>query len=130
MPLVTSQRALFFFTLNPSSRPVDASAGLEVSLSLDGIPSLVHGIVLCVVVRNRLPSPRLLVEHLNAQLKKYNGVAQDCFWKTQQEVHIKAGEGRDRFAPLKRAGRGFSIHIPSAELTTNCCRTLAPTPQF
>ncbi|XP_075882707.1 protein-glutamine gamma-glutamyltransferase 5-like isoform X2 [Nelusetta ayraudi] len=70
----------------------DASGGLEVSLTLDGVPSMVDSIAMCVVVRNGSTSPRLLVQHLNAQLKKFNGVAQDCFWETQQEVQIMPGE--------------------------------------
>lgn len=56
---------------------------------------MVDGIAMRVVVKNGSTSPRLLVEYLNAQLMKYNGVAQDCFWKTQQEVQIMAGEGGD-----------------------------------
>lgn len=96
-PQISSSHLLWYgvevWALLPPT--ADASPGLEVSLTLDGVPSLVDGIAVCVLVRNGSTSPRFLVEHLNAQLKKYNGVAQDCFWKTQQNVHIEAGGGED-----------------------------------
>lgn len=91
-----SQRFFFFMvSLSPSFPTANVTAGLAVSLILDGVPSLVDGIGVCVVVRNESTSPRLLVEHVNAQLKKYNSAVEDCFWKMQQKVQIEAGEGRE-----------------------------------
>lgn len=72
------------------------SPGLEVSLNLDGVPSVGDSIMMCVTITNQSSSPRVLMEHLDAQLKEYNSSPQESFWKTHNEVHIQPGEGRDQ----------------------------------
>lgn len=69
------------------------SPGLEVSLNLEGVPLVGDSIEICVVVTNRSRSRRILVEHLNAQLKEYNKNPQESFWKTHKGVHINPDEG-------------------------------------
>lgn len=76
--------------------PAGMSSGLEVSLNLDGVPSVGDSIMMCVTITNQLSSPRVLMEHLDAQLKKYNSSSQESFWRTHNEVHIQPGEGRDQ----------------------------------
>ncbi|XP_034733559.1 protein-glutamine gamma-glutamyltransferase 5-like [Etheostoma cragini] len=68
------------------------SPGLEVSLRIDGVLLVGESIVMCVTVKNQSSSPRVLMEHLNAQLKEYNSHPQDSFWKTHNKVHMKPGE--------------------------------------
>lgn len=82
--------------LTASVLSAEVPAGLEVSLNLEGVPSVGDSIKICVVVTNRSRSPRVLVEHVNAQLKEYNKNPQESFWKTQKRVHIKPDEGGDR----------------------------------
>lgn len=72
------------------------SPGLEVSLRIDGVPSVGKSIVMCVTVRNQSSRPRVLLEHLNAQLKEYNSNPQESFWKAHNEVHIQPDEGEER----------------------------------
>ncbi|XP_068454210.1 protein-glutamine gamma-glutamyltransferase 2-like [Clinocottus analis] len=73
------------------SAPGEKPPGLEVSLSVDGQPSLGENISVCVTVTNRRSSPRLLMEHLNAQLKDFDSNPQRSFWKAQKEVRIQPG---------------------------------------
>ncbi|XP_078110502.1 protein-glutamine gamma-glutamyltransferase 5-like isoform X2 [Sander vitreus] len=68
------------------------SPGLEVSLRIDGVPSVGKSIAMCVTVKNQSSRPRVLLEHLNAQLKEYNSNPQESFWNTSNEVHIQPGE--------------------------------------
>ncbi|KAF1390836.1 hypothetical protein PFLUV_G00062180 [Perca fluviatilis] len=81
----------------PQPRQVDyeargSSSGLDVSLRIDGVPSVGESIVMCVTVKNQSSSPRVLMEHLNAQLKEYNSNPQESFWRARNEVHIQPGE--------------------------------------
>ncbi|KAI4824164.1 hypothetical protein KUCAC02_012701 [Chaenocephalus aceratus] len=76
----------------PMSRDEEMPPGLEVSLSLKRVPTVGESIVLCVTVRNNSSSSRVLMEHVNAQLKEYNRNAQESFWKSHKEECIKAGE--------------------------------------
>ncbi|TNN52564.1 Protein-glutamine gamma-glutamyltransferase 2 [Liparis tanakae] len=66
--------------------------GLEVSLSIDGRPSVGGSISVRVTVTNQSSRPRLLMEHLDAQLKDFNSNPERSFWKAQQEVYILPGE--------------------------------------
>ncbi|KAM9351055.1 protein-glutamine gamma-glutamyltransferase 2-like [Symphorus nematophorus] len=68
------------------------SPGLEVSLHVDGLPSVGNSIIMYVTVTNQSSSPRILMENVNAQLKEYNSNPQESFWKTHQEVHIQSNE--------------------------------------
>ncbi|XP_059190223.1 protein-glutamine gamma-glutamyltransferase 5-like isoform X2 [Centropristis striata] len=68
------------------------SPSLEVSLSIDGVPSVGESISMSVTVTNQSSSPRVLMEHVNAQLKEYNKNPQESFWKTHKEVHMQPGE--------------------------------------
>ncbi|XP_060914093.1 protein-glutamine gamma-glutamyltransferase 5-like isoform X2 [Labrus mixtus] len=72
--------------------PEGLSQGLEVSLNIDGVPSVGNSIVMCVTLTNQSSSPRVVMEHLNAQVKEFNGSPQESFWKTHKKIHIKAGE--------------------------------------
>uniref|UniRef100_A0A671YJZ2 protein-glutamine gamma-glutamyltransferase n=1 Tax=Sparus aurata TaxID=8175 RepID=A0A671YJZ2_SPAAU len=67
----------------------EASSDLEVSLNVDGEPTVGENIAICVTVTNRSGGPRDLMVHLDAQLKEYNSSAQQSFWKEQKEVHIQ-----------------------------------------
>ncbi|XP_056279638.1 protein-glutamine gamma-glutamyltransferase 5-like [Pseudoliparis swirei] len=66
--------------------------GLEVSLSIGGRPSVGENISVRVTVTNQSSRPRLLMEHLDAQLKDFNSNPERSFWKAQQEVCIQPGE--------------------------------------
>jgi len=63
---------------------------------MDGVPSVGENITMCVTVTNQSSSPRILMEHLNAQVKEYNSNPQESFWKTHKEVRIQPGEGEER----------------------------------
>ncbi|XP_044207376.1 protein-glutamine gamma-glutamyltransferase 5-like [Thunnus albacares] len=68
------------------------SPSLEVSLTLDRVPLVGENINMCVMVINQSSSPRVLMEHLNAQLKEYNSSQVETFWKTHKQVHIQPHE--------------------------------------
>ncbi|GLD72752.1 protein-glutamine gamma-glutamyltransferase 2-like protein, partial [Lates japonicus] len=68
------------------------SPGLEVSLSINGVPTVGESIPMSVTVTNQSSNPRVLMEYLNAQLKEYNSGPQKSFWKTHREVHIQPHE--------------------------------------
>ncbi|XP_076597691.1 protein-glutamine gamma-glutamyltransferase 2-like [Chaetodon auriga] len=69
----------------------EMSPSLGVSLNIDEVPSVGDSIIICVTVTNQSSSPRVLMEHLNAQLKEYNSSPQETFWKRDKEVHIQPG---------------------------------------
>lgn len=77
-----------------TSFPAPMSPSLEVSLSLDKVPSLGDNIAVCVTVTNQSGSLRILQEHVDAQLKEYNRNPQQSFWRTHKEVHVQPGQGR------------------------------------
>ncbi|XP_044067999.1 protein-glutamine gamma-glutamyltransferase 5-like isoform X2 [Siniperca chuatsi] len=79
-------------TVRGTARTGGMSPSLKVTLAIDGVPSVGDSIVMCVTVTNQSSSPRVLMEHLNAQLKEYNSSPEKSFWKTHKEVHIKPGE--------------------------------------
>ena len=66
---------------------------MEVSLNIDGEPTVGENIAICVTVTNWWSGPRDLVVHLDAQLKEYGSGAQQSFWKEQKEVHIQPDDG-------------------------------------
>ncbi|CAJ1055298.1 protein-glutamine gamma-glutamyltransferase 2-like [Xyrichtys novacula] len=68
------------------------SQSLEVSLEIDGVPTVGDCIIVCVTISNHSNSSRVLIEHLNAQLKEFDSNPQDSFWKSRRKVHIRAGE--------------------------------------
>ncbi|XP_071331573.1 protein-glutamine gamma-glutamyltransferase E-like isoform X2 [Trachinotus anak] len=70
----------------------ESPPSLEVSLKIDGMPSVGESIPMCVTVTNQSSNPRVLMENLNAQIKEYNRNPQESFWKMQKEVHIKPHE--------------------------------------
>lgn len=70
------------------------SPSLEVSLNLDKVPSLGDSITVCVKLRNQSGSPRILREHVDAQLKEYHCNPQQSFWRAHKEVHVQPGQGR------------------------------------
>uniref|UniRef100_A0A4W6CMY1 protein-glutamine gamma-glutamyltransferase n=1 Tax=Lates calcarifer TaxID=8187 RepID=A0A4W6CMY1_LATCA len=74
------------------SSPEGMSPGLEVSLSINGVPTVGESISMSVTVTNQSSNPRVLMEYLNAQLKEYNSDPQKSFWKTHREVHIQPHE--------------------------------------
>lgn len=65
---------------------------LEVSLNLDGVLTMGESVNMCVSITNLSSSPRILMEHLDAQRKKYNSNPRESFWKKQYQVHIQPGE--------------------------------------
>lgn len=70
------------------------SPSLEVSLNLDKVPSLGDSITMCVTLTNQSGSPRILREHVDAQLKEYNCNPQQSFWRAHKEVHVQPGQGK------------------------------------
>ncbi|XP_042348149.1 protein-glutamine gamma-glutamyltransferase 5-like [Plectropomus leopardus] len=78
--------------LSPPGEEGGPSSSLDVSLKIEGMPSLGESIEVSVMVTNQSGSPRVLVEFLNAQLKDYNSNPQETFWKTHKEVRIQPGE--------------------------------------
>ncbi|XP_047458175.1 protein-glutamine gamma-glutamyltransferase 2-like isoform X2 [Mugil cephalus] len=72
--------------------PGQMSPSLEVTLTMDRVPSLGDSIHMCVTVTNRSNSPRVLMELVNAQLKEYNSTPQGSFWKVHKKVHIQPHE--------------------------------------
>ncbi|XP_061624140.1 protein-glutamine gamma-glutamyltransferase E-like [Phyllopteryx taeniolatus] len=77
-------------SLNVMSRlPNEDGSSLDVTLSVDGEPTLGKGIDLTVTVTNLSNSTRVLREHLNAQLKEFNSSPEKSFWKSHQEVPIQ-----------------------------------------
>ncbi|XP_040009880.1 protein-glutamine gamma-glutamyltransferase 2-like [Xiphias gladius] len=68
------------------------SPSLEVSLNIDGVPSVGSSIRMYVTVKNQSSNPRVLMEHLNAQMKEYNSGPKESFWKIHKEVHIQPHE--------------------------------------
>ncbi|XP_041654555.1 protein-glutamine gamma-glutamyltransferase 2-like [Cheilinus undulatus] len=83
-------RAMMSCSGGPSA-PEDSSS-LEVSLNIEGVPSVGDSITLTVTIKSHLHGPRVLMEHVNAQLKEFNSGPQQSFWKTSKKVHMKAGE--------------------------------------
>ncbi|XP_047187050.1 protein-glutamine gamma-glutamyltransferase 2-like isoform X2 [Scophthalmus maximus] len=72
-----------------ASSPGEDLPGLEVSLNINGKPSVGESVGVCVTVTNRSSRPRVLEEHVNAQVKDYNSSPQESFWTLHQEVHIQ-----------------------------------------
>ncbi|XP_069550242.1 protein-glutamine gamma-glutamyltransferase 5-like [Brachyistius frenatus] len=72
--------------------PGGVSPGLEMSLNIEGVLSLGESIRMFVTVINQCSSPRVLMEHINAQLKDYDSNPQESFWKIHKEVHIQPFE--------------------------------------
>ncbi|KAG8002897.1 Protein-glutamine gamma-glutamyltransferase 2 [Nibea albiflora] len=75
-----------------SSSPEEMSAGLEVSLSINGEPTVGEEIALCVTVTNNSSGSRVLMEHLSAQVKEFNSSPQESFWTSHKEVHVNPGQ--------------------------------------
>ncbi|XP_062248285.1 protein-glutamine gamma-glutamyltransferase 5-like [Platichthys flesus] len=75
-----------------SSSLGQTSSGLEVSLNIKGKPSFGESIGMSIKVTNNSSESRVLVEHVDAQVKEYNSSPQGSFWKMHKEVHILAHE--------------------------------------
>lgn len=84
------------------------SPSLEVSLTIDGVPTVGDSITMCVMVTNQSSSPRVLMEHLNAQLKEYNSSPQGTFWKTRKKLYMQPGEGEKPCSSFNT--KAFMIH--------------------
>lgn len=103
--LICYKCTLFFISLSsshlrqcthlPPSSPGGRSPSLEVSLNIDGVPSVGSSIRMYVTVKNQSSNPRVLMEHLNAQMKEYNSGPKESFWKIHKEVHIQPHEGKE-----------------------------------
>ncbi|XP_008291944.1 protein-glutamine gamma-glutamyltransferase 5-like [Stegastes partitus] len=78
--------------VKPRSLHGETSPSLEVSLEIDGVPSLGESIRMSVTITNQSSSRRILMEHVDAQLKEYNSSPQESFWKTHKEVHMQPCE--------------------------------------
>nr|XP_061802171.1 protein-glutamine gamma-glutamyltransferase 5-like [Nerophis lumbriciformis] len=75
---------------------VEDVSGLDVTLTVDGEPTVGKSIELTVKITNLSNSTRLLMEHLNAQLKEFNGSPAKSFWKSHQELSIQPLEDLTR----------------------------------
>ncbi|XP_061758736.1 protein-glutamine gamma-glutamyltransferase 5-like isoform X4 [Nerophis ophidion] len=71
----------------PSPAEADGSS-LDVSLAVDGEPTAGESIDLTVTLTNKSERHRVLLEHLNAQLKEFNRSPQKSFWKSHKEVSV------------------------------------------
>ncbi|XP_035512986.1 protein-glutamine gamma-glutamyltransferase 5-like, partial [Morone saxatilis] len=94
---VSASKALLTSTPLAQSSPLTHGAekmlpGLEVSLHIEKVPSVGDSIIMCVTVTNHANTDRILMEHVNAQLKEYNCSPQESFWRTKKEVYIQAGK--------------------------------------
>lgn len=69
--------------------PVEAASNLEVSIKIEGKPTVGDSIRLCVMVKNTTTRPRALMEHVNAQVKEYNSNPKESFWKTYKELYLQ-----------------------------------------
>ncbi|KAM7410878.1 hypothetical protein PAMA_021037 [Pampus argenteus] len=65
------------------------SSSLKVSLHIDRMPSVGENINMYVMVTNQSNSLRVLMQHLNVQLKEYDSNPQQSFWKARRKVHIQ-----------------------------------------
>ncbi|XP_053705506.1 protein-glutamine gamma-glutamyltransferase E-like [Synchiropus splendidus] len=65
------------------------SPGLEVSLSLDGVPIVGNTINLQVTLTNRSTGSRVVREHLSAQVKKYHRSPLETLWKEHRDVQLQ-----------------------------------------
>ncbi|XP_053173330.1 protein-glutamine gamma-glutamyltransferase 5-like [Scomber japonicus] len=74
-------------TRRMSTRPGGPS--LKVSLDIDRVLLVGESISVRVTITNHSSSPRILIEHLNTQLKEYNSNPEKSFWKIQKQVHIQ-----------------------------------------
>ncbi|XP_061825829.2 protein-glutamine gamma-glutamyltransferase 5-like [Nerophis lumbriciformis] len=63
-------------------------SSLDVSIAVDGEPTAGESIDLTVTLTNKLAHHRVLLEHLNAQLKEFNRSPQKSFWKSHKEVTV------------------------------------------
>ncbi|KAM9855182.1 LOW QUALITY PROTEIN: protein-glutamine gamma-glutamyltransferase 2-like [Aulostomus maculatus] len=69
-----------------------SSSGLVVTLTIEGVPSVGKSINVCVTVTNQSSSSRVLMEHVNAQVKEYNHNPQRSFWKIHKKLQIQPHE--------------------------------------
>uniref|UniRef100_UPI0037E761C7 protein-glutamine gamma-glutamyltransferase 5-like isoform X2 n=1 Tax=Semicossyphus pulcher TaxID=241346 RepID=UPI0037E761C7 len=76
----------------PMCRSSEPPESLEVSIEIEGTPTVGESIKLCVTVTDYSNRTRVLEEYLSAQLKEFNSSPQESFWKEHKSVHIKAGE--------------------------------------
>uniref|UniRef100_A0A3Q2WRS7 Transglutaminase 2 n=1 Tax=Haplochromis burtoni TaxID=8153 RepID=A0A3Q2WRS7_HAPBU len=65
------------------------SPNLNVTLKIVGVPKLGEPIHICVTITNQCKNPRVLVGHINAQVKEYNSSPCEAFWDAQTEVQIQ-----------------------------------------
>lgn len=89
-----------FYSASPGSIGITngtsvSSSALEVSLKIEGTPTMGESIRMCVTVTNNTGSSRVLKEYLNAQVKEYNSHTKEAFWKTEREVHIEPHESKE-----------------------------------
>ncbi|RVE70164.1 hypothetical protein OJAV_G00061670 [Oryzias javanicus] len=75
-----------------SASPGPVAPSLQVSLTMDEIPSLGEDIRMTVTVSNGSGCPRALLEHISAQLKEYDCSPQKSFWAFHGEVLIQPFE--------------------------------------
>ncbi|XP_037099763.1 protein-glutamine gamma-glutamyltransferase 5-like isoform X2 [Syngnathus acus] len=72
--------------------PKQDTSSLDVTLTIDGEPTIGKSINLTVTVTNPTNSARLLKEHLSAQIKKFNSSPEKSFWASHQDVCIQPFE--------------------------------------
>ncbi|KAG7239830.1 hypothetical protein INR49_030542 [Caranx melampygus] len=86
------QRGMYSDQSFLASMPVELPSDLEVSLKIEGTPTMGESIRMCVMVTNNTSNSRVLKEYLSAQVKEYNSHTKEAFWKTEKDVHIKPYE--------------------------------------
>uniref|UniRef100_I3JRU3 protein-glutamine gamma-glutamyltransferase n=1 Tax=Oreochromis niloticus TaxID=8128 RepID=I3JRU3_ORENI len=72
-----------------SKRMCIMSPNLNVTLKIVGVPKLGEPIHICVTITNQSNNPRVLVGHINAQVKEYDSSPSEAFWDAQTEVQIQ-----------------------------------------
>ncbi|XP_024149876.1 protein-glutamine gamma-glutamyltransferase 5 [Oryzias melastigma] len=72
-----------------TASPGAMAPSLQVSLTMDKVPSLGEDIRMTVTVSNGSGSPRDLLEHISAQLKEYDSSPQKSFWVFHGQVVIQ-----------------------------------------
>nr|XP_057940072.1 protein-glutamine gamma-glutamyltransferase 5-like [Doryrhamphus excisus] len=76
-------------TAGPTPRAAEADGpSMDVSLSIDKEPTAGKSINLTVTITNKSDRKRVLMEHLNAQVKEFNSSPQSSFWKSHKEVSL------------------------------------------
>lgn len=67
----------------------EANKNLGVSLKIDTVPVMGKSICLTVTITNKANVRRLLTEHVDAQVKEYNGSPLETFWGATERLQVE-----------------------------------------